>query len=104
MVNAMVKFNQKLFKQVKISSWLPEINNAIAVLKHEPKDLEKKLRLIFSEPYDQLDYFKVAVFEVDHRKQFALVRYRNCPSPGAELWSKDDSNIEEDIATVLTAF
>ncbi len=76
----------KKYINLKFSDWRPDINKAIAVLNYEPDALSEKYTLKFTESYDQLDYFKAAILEVDSSKQFALVRYRGCPSPGAEIW------------------
>ncbi len=93
---------QTQFKQLELEGWLPAINKAVAVLKHEPDDLEASLSINFTESYDDLDYFKIAILELDNGKQFCLLRYRGNPSGGTEIWvSKDSSNFYNDINEIL---
>ncbi|MFH2061041.1 MAG: hypothetical protein ABIJ59_19410 [Pseudomonadota bacterium] len=90
------------FKQLKVKEWLPTINKAVAVLKYEPDDLEKKLSIKFNESHDELDYFKIAVFELVNKKQFCLIRYKGNPSSGTEIWITNESlDINNEIDEIL---
>ncbi len=92
------------FKQLDIKKWLLPINKAVAVIKYEPEYLEKKLPIVFSESFDDLDYFKIAVLELCSGKQFCLIRYRGNSSGGTEIWvSKDSLNFNLEINEILDA-
>lgn len=95
---------ERKFNQLKIKDWLPRINKAVAVIKYEPEDLERRLPVIFTESYDDLDYFKIAVMELNNGKQFCLLRYRGNPSSGTEIWiSKDSLSINDDTKQILNS-
>lgn len=91
------------FKQVEIGGLNKVVNKAIAVLRYEPDELERILDIKFSETFDGLDFLKISVLEIGV-KQICLVRYKNNPSGGTEVWvSKTVVDIQAEVEEILTA-
>lgn len=58
--------------------------------------------MTFEDGCDDLDYFKAALIKTSDGKDYALIRYRGCPSPGTEIWIYENSeNPESDLNELL---
>jgi len=79
-----------------------DLGDPIAMLRQEPEDLAKALRLKFRNGHDDLDWLQLARVRTANGRTFALVRHRNAPEPGTEVVAAaPSSDIWEDITAVL---
>ena len=76
--------------------------DAIAVLRQEPDDFAKALRLTFRAGADDLDWMRCARIRTANGRMFELVRHRNAPGAGTEVVTASASNNPwRDILAVL---
>jgi hypothetical protein len=95
---------ENLFSQINLKDWSLSINKPIAVINLDPIELEGKLKIKFNQSFDDLDYYNIAVMELQNGKQFCLVRYRGNPFKGTEIWVSDKiENIEMELNGILNA-
>lgn len=74
----------------------------IAVLRREPEDLGKALRLKFREGHDDLDRLRIARIRTANGRRFSLVRHLHAPQPGTEIVAAAaSSDVWADITAVL---
>lgn len=74
----------------------------IAVLRREPEDFAKALRLRFRSGNDDLDFLRLARIRTADGRIFELVRHRNAPNAGTEVVAASASdNPWRDILAVL---
>lgn len=78
-------------RQDDTEPWPKGLSLAVAVLASEPEDLRKERGIEFTDSHDGLDYTKSAILQLRSRAQVALVRHRDCPSPGTEVWIHENS-------------
>ena len=72
--------------QITAHDWPKGLSQPVAMLSMEPDQLQRSLGITFEESFDGLDYTKVAILRLDSGAPVALVRHRNNPSPGTEVW------------------
>ena len=78
-------------RQVPTSPWPKGLSTPIAVLALEPAELCPRYGIVFDEAHDGLDYTQWAILQLPSAARVALVRHRDCPSPGTEVWTDDAS-------------
>ncbi len=74
---------------------MARLNKPIAKVKYELIELEERFGIMFEEQLDDLYYFNVAILELKLGLTIALVRYRNCPSSGTEIWVSSEIDANE---------
>ncbi|WP_156345545.1 hypothetical protein [Verrucomicrobium spinosum] len=92
-----------MMNQLSLSEYLRRPIEDVAVLEQEPEYFEREGLLIFTETYDDLDWYKIAIFTDSKGQAFGIKRYRNCPSPGVFLLAEKNHSISlhEQIEGVL---
>ena len=76
--------------------------DVIAVLRQEPDDFAKALRVTFRSGNDDLDWIRFARIRTANGRLFELLRHRNAPSAGTEVVTTSASNNPwRDILAVL---
>lgn len=70
----------------------------VAVIRREPSELAERKSLKFREGFDDLDYVAFSTLSLPFGSQLALVRHKNSPSPGTEVWVVPD---EPSVAEAL---
>ena len=73
----------------------------IAMIAADPADLESRWGLRFDESFDNLDYVKVAVVQLQDGPRLTLLLHRGSPVPGIELCAVDASPASYDAAQTL---
>jgi hypothetical protein len=58
----------------------------VAILPLEPEELEAQASLKFQEGFDDLDVLVFCLPQLPSGRDVTLVRHKNCPSPGTEVW------------------
>src|ERR1035437_54693 len=98
-----------IFKQISKNDWVASEdeywdNHPIAQLSLSPEELSSQLGLTFEDDFDNLDYFKIAVIEIDNGHRFSLLRYEGESQEGTTTiyapWFQEDvpTNLERYIA------
>lgn len=89
--------------QLSLSEYLCRPIEDVAVLEQEPEYFEREGLLIFTETYDDLDWYKIALFTDSKGQAFGIKRYRNCPSSGVFLLAEKNHtlSLHEQIEGVL---
>ncbi len=78
------------------------LGDAIGVLRSEPEQLARGLRLKFRDAHDDLDAIRFARIRVADGRTFALVRHRHAPEPGTQIvMTTPSTDLWADIAAVL---
>lgn len=77
--------------QLSTQNWPKGLSLPIAVIALEPEDFEENSGIHFDDSNDGLDYTKWAILQLPSRAQTALVRHRDCPSPGTEIWIHEET-------------
>jgi hypothetical protein len=67
----------------------------------DPAALESRWGLRFDDSFDNLDYVKVAVVQLQDGPRLTLLRHRGSPVPGIELCAVDASPASYDAAQTL---
>src|SRR5688572_8676212 len=84
------------------SSSYVSLGDAIGVLRSEPEQLARGLRLKFRDAHDDLDALRIARIRVADGRTFALVRHRHSPEPGTQIvMTTPSTDLWADIAAVL---
>lgn len=65
--------------------WRPGRFRSLGMLRQSPEELQAKLRIQFSEGYDNLDSLSYAILKTADGKWFTLLRHRGSPAPGTEI-------------------
>src|SRR5688500_12763608 len=78
------------------------LGDAIGVLRSEPDQLERGLRLKFRDAHDDLDSLRIARIRIADGRTFALVRHRHAPEPGTQIvMTTPSTDLWGDITAVL---
>ena len=89
--------------QQDLDHWPRGLAHPIALVGLEPRELEERCGLRFSESFDDLDRIAGAIVETEDGRTFALVRHLGAATPGTEIWTHDaSSDPGGDLRTVLT--
>ena len=78
-------------KQIGTEDWPKGLSLPIAVVVMEPEEFERNRGIHFDDSSDGLDYTKSAILQLPSRAHAALVRHRDCPSPGTEIWIHEET-------------
>src|SRR5437763_194992 len=73
----------------------------LTMIAAEPADLESRWGLRFDNSFDNLDYVKVAVVQLQDGPRLTLLRHRGSPVPAIELCAVDASPASYDAAQTL---
>jgi hypothetical protein len=73
----------------------------ITMIAADPADLESRWGICFEDSFDNLDYVKVAVVQLQDGPRLTLLRHRGSPVPGIELCAVDASPASYDAAQAL---
>src|SRR5437588_8639147 len=73
----------------------------ITMIAADPADLECRWGIRFDESFDNLDYVKVAVVQLQDGPRLTLLLHRGSPVPGIELCAVDASPASYDAAQTL---
>lgn len=74
----------------------------VAVLQLEPAELKARGHLIFSEGYDDLDYLVFSMTVLLSGQDITLVRHKNHPGSGTEIWvTLDNETVVETLMEFL---
>jgi predicted ATPase len=82
-----------MMNQLSLSEYLRRPIEEVAVLEQEPEYFESEGLLSFTESYDDLDWYKIALFTDSKGQAFGIKRYRNCPSPGVFLLAEQTHSL-----------
>ena len=74
----------------------------ITMIAADPADLESQWGIHFDDSFDNLDYVKVAVVQLQAGPRLTLLRHRGSPVPGIELCAVDASPASYDAAQTLS--
>ena len=86
----------------RVKSTTVHPGDPIAVLRREPEDFTKSLRLTFRSSHDDLDWLRLARIRTANGRTFALVRHRHAPRPGTEVVAASlSTDLWADIVAVL---
>ena len=89
-------------RQHAITEWPAGLAHPVGVVELEPRELERRCGVHFSESYDDLDRLLGAIVETVHGGTFALVRHLGAGRRGTEVWVHEDSNNPRaDLTTAL---
>jgi hypothetical protein len=58
----------------------------VAILPLEPEELAARTPVIFQKGFDDLDMLLFCLPQLPSGRDVTLVRHKNCPSPGTEVW------------------
>lgn len=75
-----------MIKQHDFNTWPKDFYVAIASLKYSTNELERHCKLKFTASEDDLDAFDVLLLEIDNGLFFMLMRYKQSPDIGVEIW------------------
>ena len=73
----------------------------ITMIAADPTDLESRWGTRFDDSFDNLDYVKVAVVQLQDGQRLTLLFHRGSPVPGIELCAVDASPASYDAAQTL---
>jgi hypothetical protein len=73
----------------------------ITMIAADPADLESRWGIRFDDSFDNLDYVKVAVVQLQDGRWLTLLLHRGSPVPGIELCAVDASPASYDAAQTL---
>jgi hypothetical protein len=73
----------------------------ITMIAADPADLERRWGIRFEDSFDNLDYVKVAVVQLQDGPRLTLLVHRGSPAPGIELCAVDASPASYDAAQTL---
>src|SRR5437588_12047450 len=73
----------------------------ITMIAADPADLENRWGLRFDDSFDNLDYVKVAVVQLQAGPRLTLLLHRGSPVPGIEVCAVDASPASYDAAQTL---
>lgn len=74
---------------VALEEWPKGLSLPIAQINLEPDQIEERQGIRFANSHDELDFTRSAIIRLPSRACAALVRHRNCPSPGTEIWIEE---------------
>ena len=73
----------------------------ITMIAADPADLESRWGIRFDDSFDNLDFVKVAVVQLQDGARLTLLLHRGSPVPGIELCAVDASPASYDAAQTL---
>jgi uncharacterized protein YjbI with pentapeptide repeats len=85
---------------VRFEEIIPE--NIVAMIRQEPAEISKLVKLEFRESWDDLDYLTFAILSLSSNDEVALVRHQCSPEPGTEICvSHNQQNVGKIIEETL---
>ena len=106
-MNTLTPFSQVPLQPEQLEHGLAASSNEevpsvpITMIAADPADLESRRGIRFDDSFDNLDYVKVAVVQLQDGPRLTLLRHRGSPVPGIELCAVDASPASYDAAQTL---
>jgi hypothetical protein len=73
------------YDQLSLDKWPDDLTCYLAVLKQEPLQISAHAGVIFSESFDNLDYFTGAILRLPNGVCVSLTRHKNSPETGTVI-------------------
>lgn len=100
-------FTQVPLRWDQLERGLPSLSNEevpavpIVMVAADPSELEARYGLHFDDTFDNLDYVKVAVVQLNSGARLTLLVHRGNPVPSVELCAVDASSVSVQGASLL---
>jgi hypothetical protein len=95
--------NKAPFTPFEMDGWPSGQARSIAVVQIEPSELQSRYGIVFSDGYDDLDYFAEAAVQLPSGQRLLLVRYRHHPSSGTEVRADANDDAQKARQELLRA-